>query len=76
MDRLQALSEPAMDNQSVTPSPDPDYILGSKRRDRVVGILIGIGWWVIGGLLMGVPKIGAGLDVLPTSIPRMVRVLG
>lgn len=47
-----------MENQSVTPSPDPDYILGSKRRDRVVGILIGIGWWVIGGLLMGISRGG------------------
>ncbi len=41
-----------MDNLSVTPSPDPNFILGSKRRDRVAGILIGIAWWVVGGLLM------------------------
>lgn len=45
-----------MDNQSVTSSPDPNFILGSKRRDRVVGIAIGIAWWVVGGLLMGISK--------------------
>lgn len=43
-----------MEDQPLTPSPDPNYILGSKRRDRVVGIVIGIAWWVVGGMLMAV----------------------
>lgn len=45
-----------MDHPSVTPSPDPQFILGSKRRDRVAGIAIGIVWWVVGGLLAGLTK--------------------
>ncbi|NTV73647.1 MAG: hypothetical protein HGA66_05515 [Holophaga sp.] len=47
-----------MENQSVTPSPDPNYILGSKRRDRLVGIVTGIAWWVVGGILVGLSNGG------------------
>ena len=64
-----------MENQSVTPSPDPIYILGSKRLDRVAGIVIGIAWWVVGGILMAVSK-GSLFPVLLIAFIGQLIYLG
>jgi uncharacterized membrane protein YjjP (DUF1212 family) len=63
-----------MDNQSVTPSPDPNFILGSKRRDRVVGIAIGIAWWVVGGLLMGISQGGLFPLLLIAFVGQLIYI--
>ena len=64
-----------MENQSVTPSPDPNFILGSKRRDRVAGIVIGIAWWVVGGILMAVSN-GSLFPVLLIAFVGQLLYLG
>ena len=61
-----------MENQSVTPSPDPGFLTGTKRGDRILGITIGVGWWVVGGLLMGISKGGLFLLLLIAYVIQLI----
>ena len=39
-----------MDNKPLT--PPGSSLLGSKRRDRLLGMAIGVAWWVLGSILV------------------------
>lgn len=46
------------------PKPDPHFLTGSKREDRLLGIGIGIAWWVAGTVLMALSARMAGWMLL------------
>lgn len=40
-----------MDNRPVMDKPAPEYVLGSKLKDRLLGIGLALAWWVLGVIL-------------------------